>query len=518
MTLKVRLAAMMVFLLMAVMALQYILSEREQRELVARLTEITSGINRSTLAMSEHALSFQHAGQVDSLRMELEREGLDGLVRMEHTTRKQVWVTEDLVESESVDVRVTLDHPPGEEQRQRIERMAREIMANVAPGDTTSAVVFLEVNHAEGDSARHDVAFWAENRHPIDLAVNIPFTVSGSGPYLLRMSYSLDQVTAELDAARKRSLVWLGALLAVGVLGASLVAFQFTRPILALQQSFRQVEAGDLDVRLLPRRNDEIGQLTTSFNQMVERLDQSRAVEARLARAERLATVGNLAAGVAHEVRNPLNAILLTLEQLRDKVAPADGPERKEVDLYLGPLGGEIQRLEHLVNAFLDLSAAKPLAYEPLDLSQALESAAQVFASEAASKGVKLSVDAPHPVRVTGDPSRLPMVWSNLLSNALGATPKGGAIRVRVAQDGDTARVTVGDTGPGIPADRLTSVWEPFVTGNPSGTGLGLSIVRSVVEAHGGTAEVESTPGSGAIFTVTLRVDPPASHPAGEPV
>ncbi len=512
MTLKIRLAAMMVFLLVAVMALQYVLAEREQRELVERLSRITSGIDRSTFELSERANAFAFGGGagLDSLLLALEVSGeTDGERRFtvdRHTTRS--WVHDDgesgtteNIEQVSFIAREGLSDSLTRETDRRL--MFREARRHGHPSFDSMDVVVVEIQGVRNDTAEF-AGIWTHR--PADLAVNIPVPVmGGSQPYVLRMSYPLDEITAELQGARQRSLLWLSALLGVGVLGASMVAFQFTRPILALQRSFRRVESGELDVRLVPRRNDEIGQLTASFNQMVSRLQSTRAIETRLAEAERLATVGNLAAGVAHEVRNPLNAIRLSLEQLRDKAAPREGAESREAfDRYYGRVASEIGRLEHLVTTFLDLSGSSQLALESVDLVASLRTTLELFEPEAAARRIAVVLEAPEQLVVRADGMRISMVWSNLLANAIAATPEGGTVTLRVREPETGVEITCEDTGPGIPPELEARVFEPFVTGHASGTGLGLSIVRSVVEAHGGSVRAGTPPDGGARITVSL--------------
>jgi signal transduction histidine kinase len=335
--------------------------------------------------------------------------------------------------------------------------------------------------------------------------VNIPFLSDDGGPRHVELLYSTAGITAELDRARRRSYLWLTGLLGVGAAGAVAVALQFTRPIRSLQESFRRVQDGDLEVVLRPERPDEIGKLTGSFNAMVARLRESREMEHRLAESERLAAVGTLAAGVAHEVRNPLNAMLLTLEQLRSKTAPAPGtPERDRFDRYVASVTGELKRLERMGGTFLALSRSGHLALETVDVTESVRGSAELFADEARERGVELAVNAPAPVPIRGDPERLRTVWNNLLTNALQALPRGGTVSVRVTGGDDRTVVEVVDDGEGITADVLGKIWEPFYSARPEGTGLGLALVRSIVEKHGGMIDVVSQVGRGATFRVSL--------------
>jgi len=498
MTLKTRLTAMMVVLLMAVMALQYLLSEREHRELVDRLERVSMGVEESTLELSQIAHRFAGTDvTLDSLVAIVEGDLGEGAFVFVSEGDTNIWVNTYAEEDTLLMVEV---HTQGT----RLETLdAREMRAIHRPGTHTREIT-VDIRPGRKVVRRFDTGH-ADESDETALAMHFPFPLGGGQEaFMLRMSYPLDEVTHELERARKRRLVWLSALVGVGVLGAVAMAFQFTRPIRSLQQSFQRVEAGDLDVRLEPKRNDEIGKLTASFNHMVGRLQETKVMETRLAEAERQAAMGSLAAGVAHEVRNPLNAILLTLEQMRDKTAGSlDTADRETYEKHHVRVTSELHRLEQLVSTILDMAGSGQVARERMDLMEQIRGGTALFESEAAELGVSLVVEGPDTLPITADPMRLATVWNNLLGNALAASTRGGVITVAAAE-GDTARITVTDTGTGMTPEELARIWEPFYTGRPEGTGLGLSLVRTVVEAHGGAVTASSTLGEGSRFTVTL--------------
>jgi signal transduction histidine kinase len=498
MTLKTRLAAMMVFLLMAVMALQYLLSERENRELVERLGRMSSGVEASTRELSSIAHRFAGTdADLDSLIAVMEGDLGKGPFLFKAEGDTGIWVNH--VTAEDTLLMVELHSLTGSPDslaardgfpRHGFGKHSREIIVEVSPD--RKVVRRFESDHVfETDETA--------------LAVNLPIPLGGEESIVLRMSYPMDDIARELQQARKRSLWWLSGLVGIGVLGAVALAFQFTRPIRSLQQSFQLVEAGNLDVRLSPKRNDEIGKLTSSFNHMVGRLQETKAMESRLAEAERQAAMGNLAAGVAHEVRNPLNTILLTLEQMRDKTsASLKAADRESYEKHHGRVTAELNRLEQLVSTILDMAGSGQLAREQVDLMGQLQTGVSLFESEARERGVNLVVEGPASLPVAADPLRMATVWNNLLGNALAASARGGVITITAAHRDDGVEVTVSDTGAGMTPEELVRIWEPFYTGRPEGTGLGLTLVRSVVEAHGGTVTASSTLGEGSRFTVTL--------------
>jgi signal transduction histidine kinase len=232
----------------------------------------------------------------------------------------------------------------------------------------------------------------------------------------------------------------------------------------------------------------------------------------RTLRAERLAAVGTLAAGLAHEVRNPLNSALLQLNVLERRI---DRGQREPEQLrpVTALVKQEIQRLDRLVNEFLAFAQPRPLKLGVVDLNELLRKVADLVTPETASSlvDIEISLD-PATGRVQGEPERLRQVILNLVRNAIEAMPEGG--RLVLATRGPDARgrveLSVTDTGPGFPEDA--PVFDAFYTTKEGGTGLGLALVHSIVAEHGGAVQVESRPGH-TRFAVSLpqHHEPPPS-------
>ncbi|GJM45454.1 MAG: hypothetical protein DHS20C21_22960 [Gemmatimonadota bacterium] len=533
MTLKVRLAVMMIILLVAVMALQALLMQREQRVLVDRLEDMAREIDETTRGFSESTLQITaEAGAMDVHRIvervDFAAVGADSgriqrLMReIEHSGGPDSSVrVVVLVEEDSTHTR--LEARSEEELMRLVESEASPVIQRFLRQHADFRV--LE-GHAGPDSA--DLPQWKMQRTVgRDSTVQLMFTGSLPGsltddargnmfkihlPYpatagspggSVELLYPAADIAEELANARRRSWLWLAGLLGVGATGAVALAFQFTRPIRRLETSFGQVVGGDLEVRVEPERPDEIGRLTQSFNLMVSRLREKKVIEERLSEAERLAAVGQLAAGVAHEVRNPLNAMRLTMGQLGDKTAPPAGtPERESFDRYVGIVTSELARLERLVSTFLDLSREDTAVRERVDVTASLRDSLQLLSAEARDRRVDLVVDVADGLELMGDPGRLPTVWNNLITNALNAVESGGTIHVLARQEEEEILLEVRDDGAGIDPAVLPRIWEPFFSGRSGGTGLGLSLVRAIVDRHGGRAEVTSQPGEGTCLRV----------------
>jgi signal transduction histidine kinase len=312
-----------------------------------------------------------------------------------------------------------------------------------------------------------------------------------------------------------------GLLAAIGLfaLGLSVVvsaalARRFTTPLRQLTDASRAIAEGDLGQRVptAPPQtgSSEIGELAVQFNTMADRLQESVEIIRRDSDRSR-----DFLADVSHELRTPL-AALRTFNQLLMESAGDDPDARAE---FLESSAGQIERLDWLAQNLLELSKLDSglvlLDLRPDDLRAAVESAAHQLDTVAARRGVILQVDLPAtPVRIRHDPPRIGQVVANLVGNAVKFTPRGGTVRVTVAATPDGARIDVTDSGVGIDAAELPHIFERFYRGSRaneargSGSGLGLAIVRSIVDIHGGSVEVESGPGVGSRFTVRLPHDP----------
>jgi hypothetical protein len=289
-----------------------------------------------------------------------------------------------------------------------------------------------------------------------------------------------------------------------------------------LAHAMASVEAGDLTVRAVPDAPDELGRLTESFNAMVDRLQAARdEIEAyhrqRLARAERLARLGEVAASLAHEIKNPLAGIAGAVRVIADEMAEAD-PRREIMEEILE----QVHRLDKTVKDLLEFARPPAPALAPCDIGRVLDRVLILLAEDPTAKAIRIvrAYETGLPP-LEADEKQLGQVFLNLLLNAVQAMPGGGQVGLRTGlhtgngadprdwSGGDEAvEVRISDSGPGIPAHLVSEVFTPFFTTKPRGAGLGLSICRRIVEDHEGWIGVESTPGQGATFRVILPCRP----------
>ena len=285
------------------------------------------------------------------------------------------------------------------------------------------------------------------------------------------------------------------------------IAARVSRPIEQLAHAAEEVAGGNWDVRVPPRGRDEVSVLARSFNHMTEQLQSQRN---RLVQSERVAAWRELARRLAHELKNPLFPLQLTVENLvrARQLPPAEFDEVFREST--ATLATEIANLKTIIGRFSDFSKMPKPELERIDAKDAVERVRALYetaASQAANTDakIKMAVDvADTPMPLDADPELLHRALSNLVLNAMDAMPDGGVLTISAHPKGETVELRVADTGQGMTPEECERLFTPYYTTKQHGTGLGLAIVQSVVADHAGTIAVESPPGGGATFIITL--------------
>src|SRR5208337_3161072 len=283
------------------------------------------------------------------------------------------------------------------------------------------------------------------------------------------------------------------------------------RPLEELMETIERVRHGDLSTRVeFAKRDDDIGRLGRQFNEMVEQLNESRRKleefhQREMARAEHLATLGELAAGLAHEIRNPLAGIAGVVDVM-GKDLPANSPSRS----VMGDVQKEIRHIQDILNDLLFYARPRPPAFRPSDLNATIEQAVMLARQQVRNKPVQI-LFTPNPSLplVEHDPALIQQVVLNLLLNSIQAISCVCNVALTTAHEQDQTIVEVFDTGKGIPAEALPKIFKPFFTTRSEGTGLGLSLANGIVQSHGGKIEVSSALGKGSRFRIELPVERP---------
>ena len=286
------------------------------------------------------------------------------------------------------------------------------------------------------------------------------------------------------------------------------LAVSVRQPMMELQDKIARVSLGDLSASVsFANRNDEIGDLGRDFNDMVAQLKASREEIQRLhqtqmSRAEHYATLGELAAGLAHEIRNPLAGIAGVIE-----IVSRDLPPNSAARSVIKDAKEEALQINRILSDLLETARPKPPQFQVRDLASTVEHAVMFARQQAVTKRIMIELDKAAEIPpVEHDPHQMNQVLLNLLLNAIQAMDKSGSIFVTLRREKDAALITVADQGKGIPPENLPNIFRPFFTTKGHGTGLGLSLARRIVEAHGGAISVRSEVGKGTQFVIRLPI------------
>ncbi|MFY9584618.1 MAG: ATP-binding protein [Candidatus Acidiferrales bacterium] len=302
-----------------------------------------------------------------------------------------------------------------------------------------------------------------------------------------------------------------GAGILLGLALSWWLAARFTRPVERLAAGAREVAAGNWEARVEVRSRDEIGQLARAFNHMTGQLAEQRE---RLVQAERVAAWRDLARRLAHELKNPLFPLQLTVENLLR--AREKSPEQfNEVFLEsTATLRAELENLNAIVGRFSDFAKMPAPHLQPVNINEAVRGAVKLFEAQFSAIGRPSITPELHldegVAAIQADPDLLHRALQNLVLNSMDAMPAGGTLTIRTQSQNGAVRVEVSDTGGGLTPEECARLFTPYYTTKQHGTGLGLAIVQSVVSDHGGTLAVESQPGYGTTIRIELPVCPPA--------
>jgi signal transduction histidine kinase len=321
---------------------------------------------------------------------------------------------------------------------------------------------------------------------PLELAIAAPL-----GPFIEPFS----------EAARQ-NLILLLVVAIGGTVLATLMSWPVTRALASLVTAAERVSRGDLDEKVEESRSDEVGRLARAFNTMTESL---RGTLRQLSQREALASVGEFAAGLAHEVRNPLTSIRVDLQRAEEKLPPDS-----EARALIGDVLNQVERVDSSVTGALRVARSGQIERDRVDLRQPLAAAAHDAEPRFEDmSGTLEPLDlGPDPLWVSGNSAALEQLFLNLFLNAAEALEEGGRAGVEVEAGKRVVSVQIWDEGRGISPEALSKVFDPFYSTKPEGTGLGLAIAQRIAAAHGSNLGMESSPDGGT----RVRLDLPLVH------
>ncbi|MFC1735316.1 ATP-binding protein [Candidatus Hydrogenedentota bacterium] len=323
--------------------------------------------------------------------------------------------------------------------------------------------------------------------------------------YTVRIDRELSAQRQILGAFRNKFVLVLLALFVLTLAGLCYFTFETLKPLKALSERCQMIEEGNLRELEVKPNSREIIALENKFNEMIGSLREKEKMRDRLYHAEKLSALGNLAAGVAHDVRNPLNAIKLMVSHIRDLSHRDDHSKGGKVDVYSASIVEEINRLDTIVGDFLTLAREGEVRLIESCPDTLVESVVTMLEKEAHIRGMEITAELGlGTYSVSLDEEQFKRVLINLAINALDAMSAGGGLTFRTGIEGGEAFIEIIDTGRGISEEDISRVTEPYYTTKKAGTGLGLTISEQIIEQHGGRMEIDSRPGRGTSVKVIL--------------
>ena len=344
------------------------------------------------------------------------------------------------------------------------------------------------------------------------LEVEVPVFSPGSARWgSVKIGLSLERMHGRLREMQKVLLLIGAGGFLLGILGAAVLARRITRPLHRLVEGTVRVARGDFSQAIAEGSGDEVGDLARSFNAMARQLlqarEQTEEANRKLVQHEKLASIGRMAATIAHEIRNPLTSVKLGLQKVAEEEGFAEA-----VKSQLGLSLEGIDQIERFIKELLNFTRVPELSLERWPIGQIIEESLKMVREVLDRRGIAVeracAADLPH---VLVDADKLRQVFLNVLRNAYESLEAGGTIRIACQRVGEgkgaKVRVVIADDGPGIPDKVRPNIFEPFFTTKPFGFGLGLANARKIVEQHGGTIAVDQEQGRGCAFAIVIPAE-----------
>ncbi|MBI5643022.1 MAG: HAMP domain-containing protein [Deltaproteobacteria bacterium] len=321
----------------------------------------------------------------------------------------------------------------------------------------------------------------------------------------VHLETQFDDFTSIARNNHRNRLIATLAIFTIGILAAVYLSKKYTEPIQSIAEAAQKVAGGDLSVRLEVKGDNEVEQLTNNFNDMVRKLRENRELQARLKEAEHMSKIGALASGIAHEVRNPLNLINLSIDHLRAVHAPSE-EDKKEVFLStVANIKSEIERLDGMVSNFLNFGRPLNLNLKEIPLEPVIDETIALLGDRCAEQNISIELThsdaAP---AITADYRHIKTCFLNLFLNAIQSMPAGGRVKAETSLIGPSVIIRIDDTGCGIEPGDMHKIFEPYFTTKDLGIGLGLALTKRIIEEHGGKIHITSQVGKGTTVTLTL--------------
>ena len=335
----------------------------------------------------------------------------------------------------------------------------------------------------------------------------IPVIVNNEQVGYVHIKMVLDDFTNLLKSNNLKRLIATIFVFTIGIAVSLFLSWKYTAPIHEVVNAAKAVAAGDLSKKLEVKRNDEIGELTKSFNEMIEKLRLQKELEDRLNQAEKLSALGQFASGIAHEIRNPLNFINLSIDHVRKKFSPKDLKEKENFSRLMLKVKDEIRRLNDLISNFLNYGRPIKLNLKETELKKIIAEITALAEQKMQMDKINIKIDIPKNIpQLIIDKDQIKICFINVILNSIQAMPKGGSltIKARTNQGDGNLDIIFTDTGSGIDIQDMDKIFDPYFTTKDVGIGLGLALTKKIINEHKGEIFIYSRPGVGTNLTIRL--------------
>lgn len=335
----------------------------------------------------------------------------------------------------------------------------------------------------------------------------IPVIVNNEQVGYVHIIMVLDDFSNLLKSNNLKRLIATVIVFTIGIVVSLFLSWKYTAPIHEVVDAAKAVAAGDLSKKLTIKRNDEIGELAKSFNEMIEKLRLQKELEDRLNQAERLSALGQFASGLAHEIRNPLNFINLSIDHIRNKFIPKNKIDKETFSRLMLEVKNEIRRLNDLISNFLNYGKPIRLHLKEIDLKLIINEITALAEQKIQMEKINVEIDIPEDIpMVMIDKDQMKICFINIILNSIQAMPKGGSLTIKARPNSNDANLDIifTDTGAGIDIQDMDKIFDPYFTTKDVGIGLGLALTKKIINEHKGEIFIFSRPGVGTNVTIRL--------------
>jgi len=379
----------------------------------------------------------------------------------------------------------------------------------IASSDPMKIGTTTKITEKKSASRKKDLMITArlgdEHRSDTQRLYNIimPVSIKGQNIGYIHINMALDDYRLLQNRNQIKRILSMIFAFTIGIIVCLIIAEKYTEPIKRIATASRKIAMGEL-VRIGPTdRKDEIGTLVTSFNEMVDKLSEQKELEEKLKKSEQLSLIGQLSSGIAHEIRNPLNFLTLSIGHLKERISEEKISDKEELAELLDNLVKEVYRINELIHNFLFLGKTIALHREHISPGDLINEALVTIKDKVRS-GIEVKTSCDEAGEIFCDREYIRLSLINLIVNAIQSINDSGQVRIECSdQDGMTC-MSVSDTGHGIAEDELDRIFEPYYSTKKLGIGLGLAITKRFVEEHGGTISALSQVGKGTTMMIRL--------------